>query len=162
MTDTPELEYRGRGLMLGGAKAFVKLDAASWRAIEILAQREGIEWSDWVRSAWSKATASISREKWEEINRAGALRATAIAQLLEWVEAQSAMLKHYEDLAGVSNRVEIKIGDGVGLVLDPDQATAIAERITKSHQRQNVATGEQGEKQKVKVLRGAVEVKPKK
>lgn len=128
-TTDVQTEQRGRGLTLDGKKAFVKLDSASWKAIDMIAAANGIEWADWVRAVWQAITDKVGPGKIGEINRAGFLRAAAISHLVTWVETQGAMLRHYMDIAGATDRVELPLANGFSLVVDKAHAQNLSEKI---------------------------------
>lgn len=122
-------EQRGRGLILDGKKAFVKLDSASWKAIDMIAAANGTEWDDWVRAVWQSIAAKVGPDQIGEINRAGFLRAVAISHLVTWVETQGATLRHYREMSGESDRVELPLADGFSLVVDKAHVQALSEKI---------------------------------
>lgn len=122
-------EQSGRGLMLDGRKAYVKLDPSSWRAIDLLAMTAGVKWSDWVRSVWATATKDVEPEHRDEVNRAGVLRTFAIDQLLQQLETQRSMLNQLRHDGGHSNRIEIRLSDDLALVATNAYATSMAESI---------------------------------
>ena len=134
---SPDAEKRGRAITLhDGTKAYIKLDGATWRAIEMLAMYKGCEWDDWVRSVWAGATSHVPREKWDEINRAGLLRTVVIEKLMQWIDTSTEMIKQYQDqLGGLSPRVSVALCDGVSLVMDSkNEAQNLAERIGRALQ----------------------------
>lgn len=134
MTNEQQNEHdndpKARVVELDGKRTFIRLDSATWKAIDMLAVHSLCEWDEWVRRVWEQVKESVEPEKLPSVNRAGALRFFATLGLIRLTSSMAAMNKHYQ---GVSDgRIEVEITDGVTMRLTRDQARAIVEKINYS------------------------------
>ncbi|WP_250498878.1 hypothetical protein [Caballeronia sp. GAWG1-5s-s] len=123
-------DAKARALELDGKKTFIRLDSATWKAIDMLALHSCCDWDEWVRHVWEQVKEEIDPEKLTSVNRAGALRFFATLGLLRLTSSMAAMNKHHQAIS--DGTIEVEITDGVSLRLTREQARAVVEKITYS------------------------------
>jgi predicted DNA-binding ribbon-helix-helix protein len=124
---------KARALELDGAKTFIRLDAATWEAIEMLAAQSLCDWDEWVRRAWEQIKEAAGPERVESINRAGALRYFATLGLIRLTQSMAAVQRCYSDAsdrtAEPMRHVSIDLATGVSLTLTRAEALAVIEKL---------------------------------
>jgi predicted DNA-binding ribbon-helix-helix protein len=124
---------KARALELDGAKTFIRLDAATWKAIEMLAAQSLCDWDEWVRRAWEQIKAATDRDQIDSINRAGALRYFATLGLIRLTQSMAAVQRCYSEASDRTpepmRRVSIDLASGVSLTLSRSEALAVVEKL---------------------------------
>lgn len=124
---------KARALELDGVKTFIRLDAASWKAIDMLAVHSLCEWDEWVRRAWEQIKEAAGPDRIASINRAGALRYFATLGLIRLTQSIAAMHRYYDDANDRTpepmRRVSIDLASGISLTLTRAEALGVIEKI---------------------------------
>jgi predicted DNA-binding ribbon-helix-helix protein len=131
MTDTPEMnDPKARALELDGAKTFIRLDAATWKAIDMLATHSLCDWSEWVRRAWEQAKEAAGSNKAASINKAAALRFFAMLGLIRLNRAMVAMQHAYMPSFSAGERISIELAPSVSMTFTRAEALGVIEKIS--------------------------------
>ncbi|SAL14221.1 hypothetical protein AWB70_00512 [Caballeronia cordobensis] len=125
-----ESDPKARALELDGKRTFIRLDSATWKAIDMLAAHSCCDWDEWVRHVWGQVKEKIDPDKLPSVNRAGALRFFATHGLIRLTSSMAAMNKHHHGMS--DGKIEVEITDGVSLRLTREQARAVVEKISYS------------------------------
>jgi predicted DNA-binding ribbon-helix-helix protein len=69
------MESKMRTLAVGGAKTGIRLDEATWAAVDLVSERRGMKWHQWVREVLAANP--------DTDNKTGAVRAAAMQAMLD-------------------------------------------------------------------------------
>ncbi|WP_179403508.1 hypothetical protein [Burkholderia guangdongensis] len=130
------VEPKARALELDGQKVFVRLDAPTWQAIEMLAMANGCDWGDWIRDAWEGVKAAVGIEQATSVNRAAAFRMIATMGLMNVIKNKAAMEQLYRDEHDETpepmRRIEIEVSDGVFMKFTREQARVMMDKLRQA------------------------------
>ncbi|KVH47349.1 hypothetical protein [Burkholderia diffusa] len=133
MTEGKMNDPKARALELDGVKTFIRLDAATWKAIDMLAMHSLCDWDEWVRRAWEQIKEAAGPDRIASINRAGALRYFATLGLIRLTQSIAAMHRHYDDANDRTpepmRRISIDLASGISLTLTRAEALGVIEKI---------------------------------